>query len=134
MALRGFLIFVVLLAVAQAWGARAVKKLSKKDRLRLVEVLIHFAKIGMVPLLAVSLLYWALLFFIDKIGALLIYAYFIILLAHVIALFVFVMKKLTHMNFPKSYVRDASIGLTIQYFGLASLFGGILLELWYRQI
>jgi hypothetical protein len=117
----GFAAFILLFIAARIFNERSVKTLDQSEKAKMVDAFSSFRKYSLVPVLGLIALYFLLAWFIGSDVRL--YALFLVLLlCYVLAINIFIVRKLLVLDLPRPVVMSYIITSLIKLAGLGIFF------------
>ncbi|MBN1531390.1 MAG: hypothetical protein JXA20_01880 [Spirochaetes bacterium] len=117
----GFIGFIILFIIARVLNERNVKTLNQDEKAMMVDAFSSFRKYSLIPVLGLIVLYFLLAWRIGSDVRL--YALFLVLLlCYVIAINLFVVRKLLALHLPRPVVRSYVFTSLIKLAGLGIFF------------
>jgi hypothetical protein len=125
----GFAAFIVLFIAARIINERSVKTLDQADKAKLVDAFSSFRKYSLIPVLGLIVLYFLLVQFVGS-DVRLYLALLGVMLCYVIAINIFIVKRMTALHLPRPVVKSYIVTSLIKLGGLALFF--IVMYRYYR--
>jgi len=113
-------IFVVTILLSRYINSKAIKKLSMEKKAELIDTFSGFSVWSIVPLLVII---GGFYFAVDYMGNYLLYLALLLLVSviYVVALQVYIYKKLKNMDYPMSYIKQYILSVVVRFVGLFAL-------------
>jgi len=110
-------IFVVTILLSRYINSKAIKKLSMEKKAELIDTFSGFSVWSIIPLLVII---GGFYFAVDYIGDYLLYLALLLFVSgvYVIALQVYIYKKLKNMDYPMSYIKQYILSVVVRFVGL----------------
>jgi len=113
-------IFVLTILLSRYINSKAIKKLSMEKKAELIDTFSGFSVWSIVPLLVII---GGFYFAVDYMGNYLLYLALLLLVSgvYVVALQVYIYKKLKNMDYPMSYIKQYILSVVVRFVGLFAL-------------
>jgi len=107
-------IFVLTILLSRYINSKAIKKLSMEKKAELIDTFSGFSVWSIVPLLVII---GGFYFAIDYMGNYLLYLVLLLLVSgvYVVALQVYIYKKLKNMDYPMSYIKQYILSVVVRF-------------------
>jgi len=97
---------------------KAMKTLSQEEKARLIDGFTGTRTYGFIPVLVAILIFIGLNRYSDFNKQTILYAYTVLLSFVIVGMQIFVIRKLTKLEFPKSYIKKYNFSRVIYFLGL----------------
>lgn len=106
--------------ISRILNEKAMKVLSQEDKARLIDGFSGARAYGFIPLVILIGAFIGLNKYSNLDKQMIFYVYIILLLAFVVGMQIFVSRKLTKLEFPKSYIKKFSFSRAVYFLGFGA--------------